>query len=93
MKSFLFALVVLLVISGYALAQQPVQDPTPKCATCDNCQCAAGSCPVQCPPAQSPTAHKLVDTRNRWPWQGPFRWTGAVGRWGLGIRPRYQPQR
>lgn len=83
MKRFLLAVAVLCLFAVPALA---VQDPAPKCATCTNCQCARGACPVQCPP-------KVVDTRGRWPWQGPFRATGAVGRWTLGIRPRFQANR
>lgn len=86
MKRFLLAVAVLCLFAVPALA---VQDPAPKCATCVKCRCAGGACPVQCPPA----APKVVDTRSRWPWQGPFRWTGAVGRWGLGARPRFQAQR
>lgn len=86
MKPILLAIVAVLFLAGSTLAQQPVQDPAPKCATCANCQCARGACPVQCPP-------KVVDTRGRWPWQGPFRATGAVGRWTLGIRPRFQANR
>lgn len=58
-----------------------LQGANVQCANCQNCngQCANCSCvPV------------VVDTHGAWPWQGPFRWTGAVGRWVTGAQPRYQ---
>lgn len=97
MKNIVLAIAVLFVLIGIARGQQPVIDPAPKCATCANCQC--GSCPTQCPLPQAqyqyqqPRQPQWTDTRGAWPWQGPFRWTGASGRWALGIRPRYQYQR
>ncbi len=77
--------VIACVLFLCASAAYAVQDPAPKCATCVKCQCASGACPVACRPQP-----KVVDTRARWPWQGPFRWTGAGFRWATGIKPRFQ---
>lgn len=69
-------------VSAFVLAlilfacEARAQQPKP-CATC----CPNGKCQVKQP----------VDARQgRWPHQGPFRWSGATGRWLLGAKPRFR---
>lgn len=77
------AMILFCALADASTRQAPVQ---PQCAVCVNCACG-NSC--QCP-HRKPTKPVVLDTRGAWPWQGPVRWTGAVGRWVIGAKPRWQ---
>lgn len=75
-----------------------IQDqPQPQAKACASCGCAACDCLVcRCPKVVTlPNGQKAVfvpgpvDTKGGWPYMGPARWTGAVGRWVLGAPPRF----
>ena len=81
------------ITSANAIAKQ--NPPTVTCRCVAGCACQPGDC--RCPQVVTlPNGMQVrlvpgkVDTRGAWPWQGPIRWTGAIGRWGVGAQPRFR---
>jgi|GEM_PF-6109202 len=84
-----------------AVPAHAIQDPPKLQVTGHACQACQGKCacdPVLCPCPKVVTFQDgtkavfvpgPVDTKGGWPYMGPFRWTGAAGRWLLGAPPRF----
>lgn len=92
---FLVAIVVCLVTSSAAaLDQLEAPKPVPACCACgDQCPCDVASC--MCPKLVTfENGDKALwipapmNVKDRWPFQGPFLWTGQAGRWVLGAPRR-----
>lgn len=88
-------LLCLCTVPALAIQQQPQPKQTSCCTTCVSCQCEPFSC--RCPKMVTfPNGQQAlfipgpVDTKGGWPFQGPFRWAGATGRWVLGAPPRFR---
>lgn len=100
MKSFILAFAAVLLMASVTFAQEPpvatqgIQVSAQEAMQAhQGFQCPGGQCAVP-QPQPSAQAPRWIDNRSgAWPVQGPFRWTGASGRWVLGIRPRFQRQR
>lgn len=90
MRNILILLFVMLLASPALASHQPQLSvkSTCQCKDCVGCDPANCTCPkiVQFP--NGATAVLVPDKRGRWPYQGPFRWIGAAGRFGLGLPPR-----
>ncbi len=90
---FLIAIVLCLCASP-ALATQAQPGEAKPCVCGVSCGCAPLAC--RCPKLvtfQDGTKAVFVpgpvDTKGGWPFQGPFRWMGAAGRWSVGAPPRF----
>lgn len=91
---FLVAFLLCLCAVPALAIQSPPTEAKP-CTCGVSCGCAPLAC--RCPKLVTlPNGQQAlfipgpVDTKGGWPFQGPFRWAGATGRWVLGAPPRFR---